>query len=90
MMEPTMETLLSAYHAKYTQQMRELAETLCAGTTRLESPNAIESRVLVQEVRRTAEKHGVDYETLGAAVADYTVIEQRALAQFRERGRPGV
>lgn len=85
-----MEALLAAYNSRYPQEVRELAETLCAGTTRLESPGALESRVLPADVRRAAEKHGIPLDTLSAAVADYTVIEKRAMEIYRARARPGV
>ena|ERR1700712_799702 len=82
----SIERLLEDYAARYSQQVRDLAETFSAATTRLGNARGDPSAALADDVRASARKHGVDPESLLAAVADYAVIESRSEALHRSRG----
>ena len=84
-MELTLAEQFDAYRAKYSEQVRDLAETFCANTTRL-SVGAEAVQVSPEDVRLMARRHEVDYDTLSAAVADYAAFELRAEAEHRRRG----
>ncbi len=77
-MQDAITELLAVYTAEYPQNVRDVAETLCGSTTRLPGRNSIVSRLLNDSLRQTARKHGIDAETLAAAVAAYSEIEERA------------
>lgn len=74
------------YQAKYPQQVRDIAETCCASTTRL-STGARTAQVSLDELRALALRHGVDIDALTAAVADYAAFEEQAETEQRQRGR---
>lgn len=73
------------FQEKYSQQVRDLAETCCASTTRL-STGARTGQVSLDELRALALRHGVDLDALTAAVADYAAFETQAEAEHRLRG----
>lgn len=83
--QPSIEELLHGYAARYPQQIRDLAETFSAATTRLGNAQGDPSTALAEDVRASARKHRVDAEMLLAAVADYAVIESRSEALHRAR-----
>jgi hypothetical protein len=83
--DSSIEQLLEGYAARYTQQIRDLAETFSAATTRLGSAQGDPSTALADDVRAGARKHRVDADLLLAAVADYAVIESRSEALHRSR-----
>ncbi|MEP6720734.1 MAG: hypothetical protein ABJA77_04775 [Variovorax sp.] len=85
-MAPTIELLIAAYTRNYPQQVRDLTEALCASTTQLARPGVPRPQILGEDVRQSAAKHGIDPETLTAAIADYSDIEAQA-AEMHRRGR---
>ncbi|CAN5699291.1 hypothetical protein BH11PSE13_BH11PSE13_36500 [soil metagenome] len=83
--EASIEQLLDAYASRYPQQIRDLAETFSAATTRLGNAQGDPSAAFADDVRASARKHRVDADMLLAAVADYVVIETRSEALHRSR-----
>lgn len=84
--ESSVQQLLDSYTARYPEQIRDLAETFSAATTRLGHAQGNPSAVLVDDVRSSARKNRVDADLLLAAVDEYAVIESRSEALHRPRG----
>ena len=85
MQDSSIEQLLEGYAARYAQQIRDLAKTFLAATTRLGSAQGDPSTAPADGVRASARKHRVDADLLLAAVADYAVIKSRSKALHRSR-----
>lgn len=85
-MQDAITELLAVYTAKYPQNVRDVAETLCGSTTRLPGRKSILTRLLNDSLRETARKHGIEAETLAAAVAAYSEIEERAESMSHRSG----
>lgn len=84
-MEPTFEAMLASYVERYPQEVRDLAETFCATTTRLGHHMATQPLALTADARAQALSRGVDVDLLAGAVADYSIIEMRAESMHRDR-----
>lgn len=84
-MEPSFQELLARYVERYPQEVRDLAETFCASTTRLGHHMVTQPTALTAEARAQALDRGVSVELLANAVADYSAIEMRAEAMQRDR-----
>ncbi|RYE74978.1 MAG: hypothetical protein EOO80_16105 [Oxalobacteraceae bacterium] len=82
----TLEQLMADYAAGYSQEVRDLAETLCASTTRL-AVHGEAVRPSLHDVRRTALERGIDEAELVRAVNDYAQIETAAEARYKQAGR---
>jgi hypothetical protein len=82
-MAETLEVLMRDYRSNYSQEVRDLAETLCGSTTRLSTAGEQRPRAPTAELHRQAHLHGIDVEVLSRAVAHYSEIE--ALAEARAR-----
>lgn len=77
-MDTSFQELLSSYVERYPQEVRDLAETFCASTTRLGHHMVTQPMALTGEVKAQALQRGLDVELVANAVADYSAIEARA------------
>lgn len=84
----TLEQMMADYAARYSQEVRDLAETLCASTTRL-AVQGEAMRPSLPDVRRTALERNIDEAELAGAVHDYAQIETAAEARYKQAGRAG-
>ena len=85
-MDTSFQELLSAYVARYPQEVRDLAETFCASTTRL-GHHMVTPMALTADVKAQALQRGLSVELLAGAVADYSAIEMRAESMQRDRSK---
>ncbi|WP_371435072.1 hypothetical protein [Polaromonas sp.] len=85
-MQENISDLLRSYHADFSQQVRELAETFCFHTTRLGQAPPEAPHELTEEFRFRAKAHGVSEPDLKAAVARYVRIEALAESAYRLNG----
>lgn len=72
-MEKVLADRLQRYREQYPEQIRGMAETFCAATTRLGTAGA--PVATVDTVRPMAERHGLDVDELVAAITEYAQIE---------------
>lgn len=87
-MDTSFQDLLSSYVARYPQEVRDLAETFCASTTRLSHHAATpQPTTLTADARARALERGVNVELLASAIADYSAIEMRAESMQRDRNK---
>lgn len=80
-MKSKIEELMQAYARRYTQEVRDVAETFSSGTTRLSNAPTMPA-MSAAGVRAIAVQHNIDADTLISAVIDYAAIEalsERAL-----------
>ena len=86
-MDTSFQELLSSYVARYPQEVRDLAETFCASTTRLSHHMVTQPMALTADVKAQALQRGLSVELLADAVADYSAIETRAESMQRDRSK---
>jgi hypothetical protein len=89
-MEQALADQIERYRAQYSQAIRDLAETYCSSTTRLQAAGA--PLATPDALMLIANRHEVDVKLLHAAIGEYSQIDaamhREALRKLPRRSTP--